>query len=450
MNRRTFLKHTGALAGVFTIVPSSVLGGPGRTAPSDKITLAGIGVGGVGHSQLQKCDSQGGQVVALCDVDDVYAKKSFDLWPQAKRYRDFREMLDAETDVDAVYCGTPDHSHAVIVVPALQKKKHVCCVKPLTRTIYESRRVMEEAQKVNVATQVTASSHATEHGCLTCEMIWDGAIGDVQEVHLWTNRPLWPQGMLRPKGQDPIPNTLDWDLWLGPAPARPFKDKWADDYLALHQLHFQHTQKAVYHPWNFRGWWQFGTGALGDMGCHYFNTPKKALKLGHPIRISASSTRVTDETAPLASMVVWEFPAREDMPPVKAFWYDGGLRPPRPSELEPGRNMPDSGILYIGTKGKMLGNRIIPESKMKAYTIPPKTLVRRSGIWGEWFEAMRGGQKPTCEFGWGGDLSELVLLGNIALRVNQTLNWDGPKMEFTNSTQANQLVKEPYRDGWSL
>jgi len=203
------------------------LGGPGRTAPSDKITLAGIGGGG--HGQLKSCDKQGGQIVALCDVDDVYAKRSYDLWPQ---------------------------------------------------------------------------------------------------------------GMLRPKDADPIPKTLDWDLWLGPAPIRPFKNEWPDDYLALHQLKNKNVRKAIYHPWNFRGWWQFGTGALGDMGCRHFNIPKKALKLGHPTRISATSTRVSDETAPLASIVTWEFPAREGMPPLKAVWYDGGIIPPRPSELESGRSLP--------------------------------------------------------------------------------------------------------------
>ena len=449
MNRRTFLKQSAAV-GAFTIVPSHILGGAARTAPSDKITLAGIGVGGVGHGQLQSCDKEGGQIIALCDVDDVYAKRSYDLWPQAKRYRDFRELLNADQDIDAVYCGTPDHSHAVIVIPALQKKKHVCCVKPLTRTIFESRRVVEAAEKANVATQVTASPNSTEHGCMTCEMIWDGAIGDVHEVHIWTNRPLWPQGMLRPEGADPIPKTLDWDLWLGPAPLRPFKNEWPEDYLALYQLKNRNVRKAIYHPWNFRGWWQFGTGALGDMGCHHFNVPKKALKLGHPTRVSASATRVTDETAPLASLVTWEFPAREGMPPLKAVWYDGGIKPPRPNELEPGRKLPDSGELYIGSKGKMLGNRIIPESKMKAYQIPPKILKRHSGTWGEWFEAMRGGETATCEFAWAGPLSEIVLLGNIAIRIGQTLNWNGPKMKFINNSQADQFLKEAYRSGWSI
>ncbi|MHC4734205.1 MAG: Gfo/Idh/MocA family protein [Planctomycetota bacterium] len=329
VSRRDFMYEAGAAFAALTIVPSHVLGGAGRTPPSEKITLAGIGVGGVGHGQLQSCEKQKAQIVALCDVDDEYAGRSYRMWPQARRYRDYRKMLDSEKDVDAVYCGTPDHSHAVITMAALRKGKHVCCVKPLTRTIYESRRIVEESQKAKVATQVTASANSTEKGCRTCEMIWGGTIGDVREVHIWSNRPLWPQGMLRPPGFDPVPDTLDWDLWIGPAQMRPFKNEWPDDHLALKQLWSRRPRKAVYHPWNFRGWWDFGTGALGDMGCHYFNIPKRALKLGHPVGVSATASRVMPETAPLASIVTWEFPAREGMPPLKAVRTRTGKEPAR-------------------------------------------------------------------------------------------------------------------------
>jgi len=452
ISRRRFMKGTaGAMA--FSVVPRDVLGGAGRTAPSDRIILAGVGVGGVGHGQLQSCEKQNAQIVALCDVDDKYAEKSFRKWPQARRYRDYREMLDSEKDIDAVYIGTPDHTHALITIAALRKGKHVCCVKPLTRTIYECRRVVEEAQKAKVSTQVTASPNSTEGGCKTCEMIWDGAIGDVREVHIWSNRPLWPQGMARPRGADPIPDSFDWNLWLGPAGMRPFKNEWPADHLVMKQISVPNTNgwfRAVYHPWNFRGWWDFGTGALGDMGCHHFNIPKRALKLGHPTSISATSTRVMPETAPLASIITWEFPAREGMPAVKAVWYDGGLRPPRPSELEAGRDLPDEGVLYIGDKGKMLGTRIIPETKMKAYNPPAKTLQRRSGTWGEWFEAMRGGQAATCGFNWAGPLTEIVLLGNIAIRTGKRIEWDGQNMRITNDKDANKYIKEAYHNGWSL
>ncbi|HUU19123.1 MAG TPA: Gfo/Idh/MocA family oxidoreductase [Sedimentisphaerales bacterium] len=451
-SRRQFITGTAA-AMTFSIVPRGVLGGPGRTSPSEKINLVGIGVGGVGHGQLQSCDKQNAQIVALCDVDDEYAAKSYNKWPQARRYRDYRKMLESEKDIDAVYVGTPDHTHALITIAALRKGKHVCCVKPLTRTIYECRKVVVEARKANVATQVTAAANSTEAGCKTCEMIWDGAIGDVREVHIWSNRPLWPQGMRRPKGADPVPETFDWDLWLGPARKRPFKNKWPQGHLTLEQISVKNENgwpKAVYHPWNFRGWWDFGTGVLGDMGCHHFNIPKRALKLGHPVSISATSTKVMSESAPLASIVTWEFPAREGMPPLKAVWYDGGLKPPRPSELEAGRELPQEAVLYIGDKGKMLNTRIIPESKMKAYTQPPKTLKRRGGTWPEWFEAMRGGQSAACRFDWAGPLTEIILLGNIAIRTGKQINWDGDNMQITNDRDANKYIKEPYHNGWSL
>jgi hypothetical protein len=259
--------------------------------------------------------------------------------------------------------------------------------------------------------------------------------------------------MTRPKGADIIPDTFDWDLWLGPAKKRPFKNEWPKGHLALEQVNVANTsrvRRAIYHPWNFRGWWAFGTGALGDMGCHHFNVPKRVLKLGHPVSVSATSSRIMDETAPLTSIVTWEFPAREGMPPLKAVWYDGGIKPPRPAELGAGQQLPGSGELYVGTKGKMLGTRIIPESKMKAYKAPRKTLQRRSGTWGEWFEEMRGGQSATCGFSWAGPLTEIMLLGNIAIRTGKRLEWDGPNMRITNDRDANKYVKEAYHNGWSL
>ncbi|HUT93137.1 MAG TPA: Gfo/Idh/MocA family oxidoreductase [Thermoguttaceae bacterium] len=450
LSRREML---GAAAGVAaaSVVPRHVLGGAGQPAPSEKPVLAGVGIGGVGHGQLQACDKAGFQIVALCDVDDVYAKKSYDKWPQARKYRDYREMLEAESDkIDAVYCGTPDHSHAVICMAALKKKKHLCCVKPVTRTIDESRVVVEAAKQAGVATQVTASPNTGESGCRTCELIWAGAIGDVREVHIWSNRPLWPQGMLPPDDQDEVPSTLDWDLWIGPAPMRPFKAKWPEDHYALRQCKASpRTRPDVYHPWNFRGWWQFGTGALGDMGCHHLNTPYRALKLGYPTAVHASASKVFDETAPLASIVSYDFPAREGMPPVRITWYDGGLKPPCPKELE-GRSLPGSGELYVGGEGVMLGSEIIPASRAQQFQSVPKTLPRRSGTWGEWFEACQGGEQAGCHFEWAGLLTEFVLLGNIAIRVGKPLEWDAEKTQFTNSPEANRYVKEAYREGWTL
>jgi len=235
---------------------------------------------------------------------------------------------------------------------------------------------------------------------------------------------------------------------------RPFRDKWPTGHLAFEQINWKKPigpePWAIYHPWNFRGWWDFGTGSLGDMGCHMFNTPRKVLKLGHPISVSATSTRVMPESAPLASIITWQFPARHNMPPLKAVWYDGGLKPSRPAELEPGRQLPGSGVLYIGTKGKMFYSQLIPESKMKAYTPPPKSLQRRGGTWPEWFEAMRTGKPAACDFNWAGPLTEMLLLGNIATRAGKQLTWDAENMKFTNDEEANKYINEPYRPGWSL
>jgi predicted dehydrogenase len=443
VSRRRFLSGAvGAVAGA-AILPRAA------RAADDRLRLAGIGIGGVGFGQLQACDEVGFEIVALCDVDDEYAKKAYDRWPDARKYRDFREMLDDEDDrIDAVYIGTPDHTHAVACVDALERGKHVCCVKPLTLTIDEARVVAKAAREADVATQVTASPNSTEDGCRTSELIWAGAIGEVREAHVWSNRPLWPQGMERPPGEDDVPETLDWDLWIGPAPMRPYKAQWPEDHLALRQLHSE-PRRDIYHPWNFRGWWDFGTGALGDMGCHYLNIPKRALKLGHPTGIQATASKVLPETAPLASIVAWDFPEREGMAPVRVVWYDGGLRPPAPSELG-GEALPGEGTLYIGDKGKMLGSRILTEDREERFADTERTLERRSGTWGEWMEACKGGQEAACSFEWAGPLAELVLLGNIAIRTGRQLEWDGEEMEFTNHEAANDYLGYEYRDGWSL
>ncbi len=454
ITRRQFLGSGAAAAGIVTILPASVLGADGQTAPNSKINLAGIGIGGVGFPQLESCDKAGFNIVALCDVDDVYAKKAFDKWPQARKYRDFREMLQTEGDrIDAVYIGTPDHTHAICTLAALRKKKHVCCVKPLTRTVHEGRVIQDVARKAQVATQVTAAPNTSEAACRTCELIWGGAIGPVREVHVWSDRPLWPQGMLRPPGEDPIPKTLDWKLWIGPAPMRPFKDKWPKDHYAVEQIAANHgnppASRGVYHPWNFRGWWDFGTGSLGDMGCHYLNTVLRALKLESPVSVHASASRVFEETAPLASIVSWDFPARSaDMPPVRVTWYDGGLKPPAPKELG-GKPLEPAGTLYIGDKGKMLGATILGADARKFDSIP-KTLPRRGGTWDEWMEACKGGQPAGCNFDWAVPLTETVLLGNVAIRTGKELDWDARAMKFTNNDSANQHLRSAYQNGWEL
>ncbi len=457
LSRRSFVQRAAAVA-AFTIVPRHVLGGRAYAAPSEKLNIAGVGIGGVGRSFLEGCaGEERARIAFLCDVDHQYAKPVFDEYPQAKRYRDYREMLAQEKDIDAVLVATPDHTHAVITMEALRRGKHVLCVKPLTRTIHEARTVMAAARKAGVATQVTASSSTSDSAATLCEMLWSGAIGEVREVHCWSNRPLWPQGMARPEGSDPVPEHLDWDLWLGPAPLRPFKDKWGREHLVMKQAKYDYPYDAVYHPWNFRGWWDFGTGALGDMGCHHLNTLFRALKLGYPTSIDASSTKAMPEATPLASTVAWEFPARAGMPPVTVYWYDGGIRPPQPPEWEEGRPWREEGNLYVGDKGKILGGTdsgsIIPESKMKSYKLPPKTLLRanfKNIATGEWIRACLGGEPASCNFEVGGLLAEVVQLGNIAIRRGRKLHWDAPNMRFTNDEEANKYLQEPYRAGWQL
>ncbi len=450
-DRRQFLRTSAAALAAVSVVPASVFGANNRPA------LAGVGVGGVGFGQLQDCEKAGFQVTVLCDVDDVFAKKAYDKWPQARRYRDFRELFAAEADrIDAVHVATPDHTHALITLAALRRKKHVCCVKPLTRTAHEGRVLLAPARQAGVATQMTAAPYTTEEPRRLHEWIEAGLLGAVREVHIWTNRPVWPQGMTRPPGEDPVPSTLDWKLWLGPAPVRPFKGNWPDNAYPLRQLKsspdWVQQYRGVYHPFNFRGWWDFGTGALGDMGCHHFNPVVRALKLGPPIHVEATCTKAGEETAPLASIVTYDFAAREGLPPMRIVWYDGGLQPPRPAELDAA--LPEEGALYFGDAGKLLysweGEKFLsPGLAAKARDVP-KTLPRRSGTWGEWFEACHGGEPAGCEFNWAVPLTELVLLGNIAIRTGKRLDWDAAQMKFTNHEPANAFLNPPYHNGWSL
>jgi predicted dehydrogenase len=456
LSRRHFVATAAAAWATVNVLPAHVLGADGTTAPNSRLTLAGVGIGGVGNGQLQELAKAGFQIVALCDVDDNYGKKSFDIWPQARRYRDFREMFAAETDkIDAVYCGTPDHTHALVTMAALKRKKHVCCVKPLTRTIHELRLIVEAARKAGVCTQVTASPNTDENGCRATELIQAGVLGPVRELHLWSNRPVWPQGMMRPTGEDTIPAGFDWKLWLGPSAMRPFKGNWPDGHYALKQMNlgsWDPGYKAVYHPFNFRGWWDYGCGALGDMGCHHFNTPFRALKLGSPIRVQASASKVFEESAPLASIVTYDFPARDNMPPLRAYWYDGGLRPPARKEFA-GMAWPDEGTLYVGDEGSLITSwdlfKLAPEPVAKHADAIPKTLKRRPGTWAEWHEACKGGEPAGCNFELANPLTETVLLGNAAIRAGKPLEWNSQAMKF-NIEAANCFLSDPYQNGWSL
>jgi len=459
LTRREALRGAAAAAAAFTIVPGHVLGGAGRTSPSEKPSIAGIGLGSVGFIHIQQCARAGFQVTALCDVDAAGAKRTFDLFPEARLYRDFRELLETEGDkIDAVYCGTPDHTHASVTLAALKRKKHVCCVKPLTRTLHESHVVVRAAREAQVATLMTAAPNTDELGCRTCELIWAGAIGAVREVHTWSDRPQWPQAMMRPPGEDPVPSTLDWKLWLGPAPMRPFKSTWPEEHLAVKQVPSDAPRRGVYHPWNFRGWWDFGTGALGDMGSHHFNTPIRALKLGYPVGVHASTTKLFEETAPRASIVTYDFPARADRPPVRVVWYDGGVKPPCPKEWE--GPLAHEGTLYLGDEGKLLVRRppyckvdevhVLPASRAEKFEKVPRTLPRSTSKWSDWFEACRGGEPAPCNFDVAGPMTDLLHLGNIAIRTGKPLEWDAKAARITNCEDAQKYVNPPYHNGWSL
>ncbi|MCP5518833.1 MAG: Gfo/Idh/MocA family oxidoreductase [Verrucomicrobiales bacterium] len=442
LTRRRFLGRSAAIAG-FMAVPGSVLGLRGATSPNSKLNIAGIGVGGRGAVDMSELASE--NIVALCDVDWRQAAGSFRKWPEAKRYKDFRKMLEEVKDIDAVMVATPDHVHAPASMAAIKLGKHVYCEKPLTHSVYEARRVGLAAKEAGVATQMGNQGQASEDTRRLVEIVQAGAIGKVREAHIWTDRPsrglfdvYWPQGVPRPADTPPIPDTLDWDLWLGPAPERPYNP--------------------AYLPFKWRGWWDFGTGALGDIGCHAFDPVFRALRLGAPLSVEAASSRVNEETFPEASMVTYHFPARGNQPGCKFVWYDGGLRPPRPDRLPEGEMMGDNGRLLVGDEGFILGTKVYPEARRREVGDVPRSLPRSPGHHQEWINACKGGEAPGSNFpDWAAPLAEVVLLGNVALRVHlrelltrRKLLWDPAQLRFTNMSEANEYLHREYRAGWTL
>jgi predicted dehydrogenase len=441
LSRRSFVKGAAAVA-AFTVVPRHVLGGAGKVPPSEKLNIAGIGIGGRGEGDLDECGSE--NIVALCDVDEKHAARVFKKYPNARKWTDFRKMLDEQKDIDAVVIAVPDHLHAVVAMAAIKRGKHVYCEKPLAHCIWECRQLTLAAREAKVATQLGNQGQASESNRLVSEIIWDGALGAVREVHAWCNRPISQRGIERPKDTPPVPPTLNWDLWLGPAKYRPYN--------------------GAYLPFSWRGWWDFGTGVLGDIGCHQLDPVFRALKLGYPTTVEACSSNMDEgpavkgETAPKSSIVRFEFPAREGFPPLTLTWYDGGLMPQRPAELEEGRKFGEADDnLFVGDKGKMLGYRLIPEARMKEYGKPPQKIARSPGHHKEWINACKGGPAARANFDWAGPLTEAVLAGNIALKMEKQLyekglklHHDGPKMQVTNLPEANKYIRDEYREGWSL
>ena len=508
MSRRNFLTSVATGGAAMAVVPRHVLG-RGFTPPSDMLNIAGVGVGGMGRANLINLASQ--NIVALCDVDWGYAGKAFDRldteipnlekrldqpdpqstpgqppvefdrvkaearlagmirlknehWPKAKRYQDFREMLEKQTDIDAVLVATSDHMHAPVALAAMALGKHVYVQKPLTWSIDEARQLARRAKETKVATQMGNQGHSFNDARTTVEYLQAGAIGDVREVHIWTNRPLgfWPQGVPRPEalkepsdtlrwngpgvnarlaaamaGDYPVPDKLSWDLFLGVGP-----------HVDYHP---------IYHPFNWRGWSDWGVGAIGDMGAHLMDHSMWALNLGLPSTVETVSTPFNGVSYPHATQTFYEFPARGSMPPVKLTWYDGGLMPNKPEELGDEDLNKGGGALLIGSKGKLLHDtyglkpRLLPKSLHDSYGKPPQKLPRIENEDHEmnWVNAAKGKTETSCPFEYAARLTEVMLLGVVALRAGKKINYDGPNMRVTNVAQANDFLRREYRQGWA-
>ncbi|HYL83284.1 MAG TPA: Gfo/Idh/MocA family oxidoreductase [Candidatus Angelobacter sp.] len=509
LTRRKFLSGVATSSAAAALVPRHVLG-RGFTPPSDKLNIASVGVGGMGRSNLINLANQ--NIVALCDVDWGYADKGFanmdteiqklqarldrpgfapaadeheefdpvkanarlaammqlktEHLPRAKRYKDYREMLERQKDIDAVVVATSDHMHAPIALAAMELGKHVYVQKPLTWSVEESRKLARRAKETKVATQMGNQGHSLDDARMAVEYIWADAIGDVREVHVWTNRPLgfWPQGVPRPEalkepaetlrwngqgvnarlaaalaGNYPVPDTLEWDLFLGAA---------APDV----QYH------PLYHPFNWRGWVDWGVGAIGDMGAHLIDHSMWALNLGMPTSVETVSTPFNGVSYPHATMTFYEFPARGPMPPVRLTWYDGGLMPHKPEELGDEELKKEGGALLVGSKGKLLHEtygknpRLLPKSLHDSAGKPAQKLPRIAGEAHEmnWVDAAKGKAEASCPFEYAARLTEVMLLGIVALRAGSKIYYDGANMRVTNSAQANDYLRREYRQGWSV
>ena len=421
-------------------------------APSanEKIRIAIVGAGGRGGSHVGDESVKAEHVVALCDIDDKMIDKAAGVYPKAQKFNDFRKMFDQiGKEIDAVICSTPDHTHAVITARALREGKHVYCEKPLTHSVYEARVLGDLAKKnPKLITQMGNQGHSNNGARDVVELVRAGTIGKVREVHAWTDRPIWPQGIDRPQEASPIPKHIHWDLWLGPMPARPYHEK-------------------TYHTFNWRGWWDFGTGALGDMACHVVDTAFWALDLQHPTSIESVSDTIKPETAPKWSNVTYEFPARGDLPPVKFTWYDGKKFPPielaekygitieKDNKQVPG--YVGNGSLLIGDKGVVYLNdaygatyKLLPAKEFEGFKPPPKTLVRSPGHMKDWVEGIKSGRQACSNFDYATALTGMVLLGNLSIRTGKKIDWDAKQMRATNSSEADELINPPYRKGWEL
>lgn len=437
-DRRDFIKYS-SLAGASILVPSHAGIARGYVC-NGKLNVGMIGAGGKGRRDARGVEGE--NLVALCDVDDSRAAGSYKRYPKARRYSDYRVMMDKEK-LDAVVISAPDHSHAPAAVIAMQKGLHVYCQKPLTHTVEEARVLKALAAKHKVSTSMGNQGTGMDGLRQAVEIVRAGAIGEVRELHVWTNRPggYWKQGLKRDDKIDVIPATMRWDLFLGPAPYRPYQKKYA--------------------PFSWRGFWDYGTGALGDMGCHLLNMPFMALGLGAPSWVEAESAGGTDDSAPLWSQVVYQFPQRGNLPPVKFTWYDGGKKPP--VELVPGASkLAGGGSIMVGSKGVMYSAddygrsfQLLPKERFRDYKPPAPTLPRARGgtgdkIYNEWIDDCKGGPRCMANFDYAADLTETVLLGNVAIRAAEKIHWDSVNLRATNCPKAEEFIRKEYSWGFGI
>ena len=448
ISRRSFLKAGSAAALGLALDPASMFARQKKSAPAPlnrKLKILGVGVGGRGSAVLNQLETE--EIIGLCDVDWKYADHIFKRYPNAKKYSDYRQMYAVRLDqADAVMVATADHTHAIIAAEAIAAGKHVYVEKPLTHTVYESRLLTKLAAKYKVATQM-GNQGASEEGVRTaCEWIWNGEIGEVRRVEAFTDRPIWPQGLSRPTEVQEIPSTLNWDAFIGPAPMRPYNE--------------------IYTPWNFRGWWDFGTGALGDMACHILHSVYKGLNLKYPSKVQGSSTLLLNESCPNAEMIKFTFPARDNMPKVampevEVYWYDGGLKPERPAGLPAGvdLNLDGGGVIFYGSKDTMIVGCYGHKPYLLSGRVPDAPKVLREVPLGhvqDWVRACK--EDPSVrvpcasDFAEAGPFNEMVVMGVLAVRLqdlNMELEWDGEKMEFTNIPE-DATIKTVIKDGFTI